>query len=231
MGRPGLQGLVERLDPDEDGAHLGDGVDAEIGPRSMRGAAAGLDVEGKPAAMRDAESLVGRLGDDRGVRAPALQEPFRADAGCLFVGDRRDDDIAAEPEPGALDGGERDRREARLHVVGASAVQASVLDAGMQSRVRLEQPHRVEMPVQEQERPPPVPRATPITFGRPAAASSMWTSSPACSSHSASTFATAASPPPVETRVGLTESIETSRAASSWSSLTGSIFSAGYNAR
>ena len=68
----------------------------------------------------------------------------------LFVGHGGDDDVAAEPEPGALDGGERDRREARLHVVGASAVQASVLDAGIQTRVRLEQPDRVEVPVQEQ---------------------------------------------------------------------------------
>ena len=87
------------------------------------------------------------------IAASALQlcsSRLRADAAGLLVGHRRDDDIAAEPEPGALDSGERDRREARLHVVGAPAVQASVLDAGIQARVRLEQPDRVEVAVQEQ---------------------------------------------------------------------------------
>ena len=69
-------------------------------------------------------------------------------------------------------------------------------------------------------RPPPLPRATPTTFGRFGAASSMLTSRPARSSQSATKPATSASPRAPEMRSGLTESIATSARASSATSLT-----------
>src|SRR6266542_4135796 len=65
------------------------------------------------------------------------------------------------------------------------------------------------------ERPPPVPRATPTTLGRPSTGSSIVTSSPAARSQPATKPAIAASPAPPGTRSGLTESISTSRLKSS----------------
>ena len=58
-------------------------------------------------------------------------------------------------------------------------------------------------------RPPPVPTARAITFGRPGAASCTETSSPARSSHPAANAATCASPAPPGTRSGLIESMAT----------------------
>ena len=143
---------VELLDRDQDAAHLRDRVDPEIRPRAVRGPSGRLDVEGEPAAVGDAETLVGRLGDDRRVGAPAREQGLGADARRLLVDDGGDDHVAAQSTPCALGAGARDRREARLHVVGAAAVEPSALDPGGQAAVRLEQPDRVQMAV-EQQRP------------------------------------------------------------------------------
>ena len=64
-------------------------------------------------------------------------------------------------------------------------------------------------------RPPPLPRATPTTLGRPGAASSISTSSPASRIHAATYDATSPSPAPPGTRSGFTESIATSADTSS----------------
>ena len=100
--------------------------------------------------MGDAEPLVGRLGDDRRVGVPAFEQRLGADARRLLVDDGGDDHVSAQPAPRALGARTRDRREARLHVVGAAAVQTSVLDPRRQPAVRLEQPDGVEVPVQDQ---------------------------------------------------------------------------------
>src|SRR5262245_56835158 len=65
------------------------------------------------------------------------------------------------------------------------------------------------------ERPPPRPRATPITFGRPGAASSTVTSSPASRSQPATNRATSPSPAAPGSSTGLIESIATRFDASS----------------
>ena len=65
------------------------------------------------------------------------------------------------------------------------------------------------------EAPPPVPRATPTTLGRPAGGSSTVTSSPCSVSQAATNAAISASPAPPGTSAGLTESIATSCASRS----------------
>jgi hypothetical protein len=150
VARPLLERAIELLDLDEDASHLRDRVDAEIRTRSVRGAALRLDVEGDPASVGDAKPLVGRLGDDRCVRAPALEQQLGADTGCLLVGDRRHDHVAAEVERRAGGSCGRNRGEAALHVVGTTAVEAPRLDARRQAAVRLEQADRVRVRVQEQ---------------------------------------------------------------------------------
>ncbi len=69
-------------------------------------------------------------------------------------------------------------------------------------------------------RPPPLPRATAVTLGRPGAGSVRDVSSPARSHHSATNRATPASPDPPGTTSGLIDSMATSCAASSATSLT-----------
>src|SRR5947209_19247054 len=59
-------------------------------------------------------------------------------------------------------------------------------------------------------RPPPVPRSTPTTDGRPGTGSTISTSRPAAEIHDATYWAMAVSPLPDGTRSGLTDSIETS---------------------
>ena len=60
------------------------------------------------------------------------------------------------------------------------------------------------------ERPEPVPRRMPITFGRPGAVSWSVTSSPAPRIQSATKAAISPSPEPVGSRLGLTDSMRTS---------------------
>ena len=64
-------------------------------------------------------------------------------------------------------------------------------------------------------RPPPDPRATPITLGRPGAASSTVTSSPASRSQPATKAASSTSPALPSTSPGLVESMRTRAAVSS----------------
>src|SRR2546425_267323 len=59
-------------------------------------------------------------------------------------------------------------------------------------------------------RPPPVPRSTPTTDGRPGTGSTISTSRPAADIHDATYWAMAVSPLPDGTRSGLTDSIATS---------------------
>jgi hypothetical protein len=68
------------------------------------------------------------------------------------------------------------------------------------------------------ERPSPVPRATPMTLGRPHADSTVSTSSPAPLNQSATNSAISRSPAPPGTRSGFTEFMDTNRCASSVSS-------------
>src|SRR5260370_1107746 len=69
------------------------------------------------------------------------------------------------------------------------------------------------------ERPPPEPRTTPITFGRPGSGSSSSISRPALPSQLATKRAISASPGPSGTRSGLTELMATSCRKSSVVSL------------
>ena len=125
-------------------------------PRSGRDPCAarpcGLDVEGDPAPMSDAQSSssVGSATIAASARpAPQQAPPCRCSpasssaTAATMTSPRR-------PSPAHSTAASAMRREARLHVVGATAVQASVLDAGVQSPVRLEQPDGVGVPVQEQ---------------------------------------------------------------------------------
>ena len=129
MRRPLAQRPVERVEPDEDVAHLRDRVDAEVGPRAVRGAPVRLDLEGDEALVGDADAHPGRLGDDRRVGADALQHRLRPDRRELLVDDRGDDHVAAQPAPRRLGRRDQARRQAALHVVGAAPVEPPRLHA------------------------------------------------------------------------------------------------------
>ena len=99
MRRLGAKAPVELLDPDEDGAHVRDRIDAEVGTRAVRGAALCLDLEADEALVRDRETQLGRLGDDRRVCGVALGDARRADARHLLVADGRHDHVSGEAGP------------------------------------------------------------------------------------------------------------------------------------
>ena len=145
---PRLKARVELGERDQDRAHLGDRVDAEVGPRPVRGHARGLELEADEAAMGDRDAQLGRLGHDRRVRANPLEHRLGARRGELLVSDDGDDHIAAQP--GRLRGGEQDRRKRALHVVGAAPIQPAVLDARLERRLHPCDANRVQMSVQQQ---------------------------------------------------------------------------------
>src|SRR5665213_1014918 len=66
--------------------------------------------------------------------------------------------------------------------------------------------------------PPPVPGSTPTTLGRPGTGSTICTDSPCARSQEATKEAMLASPLPVPTRSGFTDSIATSSQTSFWRS-------------
>jgi hypothetical protein len=151
--RPLAKRPVERVELDEDVAHLRDRVDPQVWPRSVRRAAVGLDLEGDESLVGDPDLHLRRFGDDRCIGADALEHRLRADRGQLLVHDRGDDDVAAQPALAGLGGGNQTRGEPALHVVRAPPVQPSVLDARLE---RVDHPFvsdRVQVRVQEQ-RPP-----------------------------------------------------------------------------
>ena len=103
----------------------------------------------------------------------------------------------------------------------AAAVQASALERRRTSGSVIPATPTVSMcALSISERPPPHPRAIATTLGRPGASSDSVVSRPARSHHSATKRAIASSPEPPATTSGLIDSIATSCAASSATSLT-----------
>ena len=110
------------------------------------------------AAVRDADVEAGRLRDDGRVGGPAPDERLRAEARVLLVGDGGHDHVAAEAAPDRLSPREHDRGEARLHVVGAAPVEATVLHARLERPFHARDADRVRVGHQQQRpaatRPP-----------------------------------------------------------------------------
>src|SRR5215207_10538871 len=71
----------------------------------------------------------GRFGDDLRVGDHVADDVPHADRGQLFVGDRRDNHIAARVEPDCFAPGKHDRGEARLHVVCAASIEPRAVNA------------------------------------------------------------------------------------------------------
>ena len=222
MRSPLGQRAVELLDRDENAAHPRDRVDAEVGARAVRRASSRDHLEGDEALVRDAELFLGRLRHDRAVRAPLAHERLGADAPDLLVDDGREDDVAAEPQlrPPA----------SRSTIVAASEPFMSYEPRpySLPSAKRASPGRSIaSMPTvsvcafRRSVRPPPLPRATATTFGRPGAASSTVDVEPGALEPARRR---SARPPPRPARPGirsgLTESIATSERASSATSLT-----------
>jgi peptide-methionine (R)-S-oxide reductase len=130
-----------------------DRVDAEVGPRAVRGAADRLDLPPREALVRDDELQRGRLGHDARVGAEALEHRLDADAGVLLVSHRGDDHVAGEVRAGRGRAREHAGRDAALHVVAAAAVEAAVAHL---RRMRVAHPidaDRVDVAAEHQRAP------------------------------------------------------------------------------
>ena len=114
----------------------------------MRGHAGRLDLEADEATMRNCDPQLGRFGDERGVGSDTFEHGFRSFGRELLVGDGRQDDVA--PQLRRFGHRDHESSEGTLHVVGAAAVQAAILDARLERRLHARARDRVEVPVQEQ---------------------------------------------------------------------------------
>ena len=118
-----------------------------------------------------------------------------------------------------LRGREQDRGERALHVVRAAAVEPAVLDARLERRLHPCDADRVEVPVQEQRAT--AARAARVRDRRSGARPPTTSTSSPCAAHQSATNARdLALARAAGMSAGLTESIATSRAASSVSSVT-----------
>ena len=120
----------EAVELDQDRAHASNGIDAVLGPRPVRGAAADDDLVPGEALVRDRDGYLGAggLGDDRGVGPHRLGDGLGADRGELLVADGGNDDVARNVLVGGVGGSHHDGGQAGLHVVRAAAVEAVSLD-------------------------------------------------------------------------------------------------------
>ena len=144
---------VELADRAQDRAGLDDRVDAEVRARPVRRAPFDLDPRPDEALVRDGDRELGRLGDDGRVGLDGAKHLLDAEARVLLVGDRRDDDVAVQAQRGGLAAGDEGRGDARLHVVGAAAVEPVALDARVVRCVHPPDAHRVDVPAEQQRAP------------------------------------------------------------------------------
>src|SRR5262249_23205359 len=124
-----LEAGRERPPPPAPRPHGGDRVDAEIRPRAVCRPSRHLDLVRREPLVGDADALVGRLADDRGIGVPLRDEPLGADGAVLLVDDARDEDVAGKTLLTRPRGRDERRRDGPLHVVGAAAVQATTFAA------------------------------------------------------------------------------------------------------
>ena len=142
-------------------------------PAAVRGTAARLDVDPRETLVRDGDLQVGRLGDDGAVGRPLADERVGAEAGVLFVDDRRHDQPvpsrarAPPPDARGIDHG----GHAALHVLRAAAVEPADRISGANGAAIPSTPTVSMCPQNISERPGARPSSTPITLGRPGATS------------------------------------------------------------
>ena len=199
MRRPLAQRPVERVEPDEDVAHLRDRVDAEVRARAVRGAAlrsrsrtrrspcgrsqTRICVGSATIAASGAHALQHRLRADR-WRAPRRRPRSRP----------RRRAARASPPPPPRPGRRRARPSCRRRRGRRAAPPATRGTSGSAIAAEPDRVRCARSGAASARRP--IPRAVAITFGRPGAASSSSTSSPASRAHSATNAAISPSPGP-----------------------------------
>ena len=152
MARAPVQLGREAVELDQDRAHASNGIDAVLGPRPVRGAAADDDLVPGEALVRDRDGDLGAggLGDDRGVGPHRLGDGLGADRGELLVADGGNDDVARNAPLGDVGGSHHDGGQAGLHVVRTAAVEAVSLDPRREGVGHSVDPNDIHVSVQEQ---------------------------------------------------------------------------------
>ncbi len=154
MRRARLQLTVERLEACEHAAHSQDRVPPFRRPAAVRRLPFHDDVDPGESLVGHCHGHVGRLGHDRRVGAPALDERFRAQAGVLLVGHRRDNQSpGGQSTSGQNPGGADHRRDSALHVLSTAAVQPALAFDRIERRRHAGHADRVQVTA-EHQRPP-----------------------------------------------------------------------------
>ena len=217
--RQTLEAGVVCLERGDHRARPEDRVDAQVRPGAVGRLADDVDVHPHKAPVRDPNRELGGLGDDGGVGGDVLKDSLDPQAGVLLVGDGRHDDLP--PGAGAARVAARDERcgEAALHVVRAAPDQPVAVDPGLQRTVHRSQADGVEVTAEHQGRSIARPPASHDDAWPASADAIVSAIRPLRSAHVATNRAISPSPAPPGTRLGLTESIETSCRARSMTSL------------
>ncbi len=167
--RPRAQLAIARFERRQHAAHPRDRVAPFLRPAAVRGAAARDDLEPREALVADREPQVGRLGDDRRIRAPVAHERLGAEALVLLVHDGGDNEPA--------------RASSRARACAAAAIIAATppfmscaprpysrpsCTRGVERLGHALDADGVEVAAEHQRRVPASrPSSTPMTFGRP----------------------------------------------------------------
>ena len=172
----------------------------------MGRAALDLHIEPGEALVGEGDLEVARLGDDGRVGGEGLQYLLGARAAVLLVGDAGEDDVTAE----ATVRRRRARRRPswpRYHPSCRRLRGRNILPSRIRGSRGLPvvagEADRVEVAVEHERAPLPVPRAIATSEGRPGRFSRRCTSKPRAVSHSPQKSATTFSPAPPGTRSGI----------------------------
>ena len=220
MRRTGAEAAIELLDPDEDAAHLRDRVDAEVRARTVCGASRHVRPRGARSPVRDRELQLRRLGHDRRVGGEGRRDGLGPDARELLVGDGGQKHVSAEAAPLRLGGREHARGETPLHVLRSASVEPPAIQPWNERIAHAGDANRVHVRVQHQRAASARSARDRDDVRAPWPSSVSVVSRPARSHHSATKRASGSSPEPPATTSGLIDSIATSCAASSATSLT-----------
>ena len=119
----------------------------------MGGDAVCFHLEPDEPFVGETELQLGWFGDDPEVGAKFFQHRGGTEARDLLICDRRHDQVAFQAQAGRLSSRDHDRRQARLHVVRATAVHATLAHHGRERRGHPARAHGVHVRVQHEAAP------------------------------------------------------------------------------
>ena len=145
---------VEVFKGGNDTAHFAYRAFSKVPPAAVRGFSGGYDFHPDKSLVRQDELALAGLGQDAGIGRVVFDEVLCADAGILFVGDERNEQLSIDLPLGYGSGSAENRGGTALHVEGSSSVDAIALDKSIEGRNRhASHGHGVQVSTEHERRP------------------------------------------------------------------------------